>query len=890
MLQPEDTSIPWHSRPTMDVLHSLRTDPARGLATAEAAERLGREGPNVLAPRREEPWWEELFESLREPLQLLLVAVGAIYALLGEIEDAITIFAVIITVSAVEVVNELRAKRAIAALSSLAAPVATVVRGGAPVEVPASKVVTGDLVLLGPGHRVPADLRLVETAALRIDESALTGESAPVAKEAEAAVPADAELGDRHTIAHAGTLVTAGKGRGVVVAIGSGTGLGRIAGLAQEAREPRTPLQRSLRELAGWLLWVALGFSVLVPALGVLVASRPAQEMLLTGLTLAFATIPEELPILITIVLGIGAYRLTRRNAIVKRLRAAETLGSVSVVATDKTGTLTLNRMRVAEVVIDGTERSPGSPGPTSMTTRLLEVGALANDAQLARSEGRLELIGDPTETALLAAADEEGLDVEMLRSHVRVLEEFPFDDVRKRMSVVIEREDIRSLAMKGAPESVLPLCTAVRHNGHDEPLHEAGRGGWQQRADAMAARGLRVLALAERALATDEPAALPADRAEQGLVLLGLVGLEDPPRPEAREAVHTLQAAGLRVLMLTGDHPATARAIAERVGIDVSSMVRGRELDALPGAALAELVRSTSVFARIAPEHKLRIVRALQAQGEVVAVTGDGVNDAPALREAAIGVAMGKAGTDVARESADLVLGDDNFATVTAAVRAGRSLYANLRKAVRYYLAAKVALVSASLVAVLLRLPVPFEPVQIIVMELFMDLGASVTFVAEPAEEDVMAQPPRNPRRPFMDTSMQLGILAGGLSLGAAVLITYLWAWNQGSGAVGAQTAAFAAWMVGHLALAAHMRAERQPLLRTSPMTNRPFLLWVGSALGLLLLGLAVPFFQARLHLQALSPETWAVVLVASLLCPAWWEVVKWVQLRRRFYEAPLI
>jgi P-type Ca2+ transporter type 2C len=383
-------SAPWHAMPAGEAFSALQSDLAHGLAPPEAAARLARCGANVRWPRVEEPWWKEVLESLGEPLQLLLLAVAAAYFLLGEVEDAITILVVILAVSGIEVINELSAKRAVAALSSLSAPAATVVRGGEPVEVPASQVVPGDVALLGPGDRVPADLRLVDTAALRIDESSLTGESVPVAKNAEVVLAPAAELGDRCTMAYAGTLVTAGKDRSVVVATGPATELGRIAGLVAQAREPRTPFQHAMRQLSSWLVWVAIGFSPLVPALGVLVADRPLHEMLLVGLTLAFATIPEELPILIMIVLGLGAYRLAQRHAIVKHLRAAETLGSVSVVATDKTGTLTENRMRVTAVLADAHERTFAEAAETTTGRRLLEIGVLANDAHIARANGRV--------------------------------------------------------------------------------------------------------------------------------------------------------------------------------------------------------------------------------------------------------------------------------------------------------------------------------------------------------------------------------------------------------------------------------------------------------------------------------------------------------------------
>jgi len=866
----------WHANPRDSVLAELSTEPSLGLSTAEAQARAGRFGANALRAPKQEPWWEEALESIREPLQLLLLAIGIVYFLIGEIEDAITIVIVIVAVTVVEVATELRAKRAVAALSALGAPTTTVIRDARPTKVSTVELVPGDIVLLAPGDRLPADLRLLETAVLRVDESSLTGESVPVAKDGSVAIAVDAEFGDRRTMAYAGSLVTAGKGTGVVVATGPATELGRIAGLMDEVREQPTPLQRAMRELSGWLVWVALGLSVLVPLLGVALAGLPVQEMVLTGLTLAFATIPEELPILITIVLGIGSFKLARRGAIVKRLAAAETLGSVSVVATDKTGTLTENRMRLAEMLVDGRAVSPDQAIATPDVRRLLEIGVLASDAQMTRTDGHMEFIGDPTETALLVAAQDAGLSVEGIRSSVNVLKEHPFDDDRKRMSVIVDRDGQRLLLLKGAPEAVLADSVATARQGRTQPLDSTERAGLQASADAMAVRGLRVLALAERTLATNEPTDRTAAEAETDLTVIGLIGLEDPPRSEAPEAVRSLKAAGIRVLMLTGDHPTTAAAIAERVGIDGGQAIRGRDLDGLSDEALASLAATTSVFARITPEHKLRVVRALQSQGEIVAVTGDGVNDAPALREAAIGVAMGQKGTDVAREAADIVLADDNLATITAAVRAGRTLYANLRKAVRFYLAVKVALVSASLAAVVLHLPVPFEPVQIILMELFMDIGASTTFVSEPPEEDVMAHPPRDPRRPFMDHSMQFGILAGGLSLGAAVLVAYLFAWSQGLNQVQAQTAAFATWMLGHVVLAAHMRAERTSVIRTIG-SNRAYLIWAASAILIVVAGLAVPFLQERLHLEALPTSVWVVVIAAAVVLPSWWEPWKW-------------
>lgn len=882
-LNSQATASKWHTFSAQATAHQLETSSDSGLTSQDASNRLLRNGPNTLEKHDEEPWWEEAIESLTEPLQLLLIVVAAAYFWLGETEDALTILAVILTVAAIEVFSELRAKRAIAALSRLSAPNATVIRDGKAAEVSTREVVIGDLVLLAAGDRVPADVRLTESVALRVDESGITGESVPVLKRADVEIAKEADLGDRTNMAYAGTLIAAGKGRGIVVATGAESELGRIAGLVSTAREPRTPLQQALNQLSKWLLWVAIGFSLLVPLLGVWIAGQPMKDMILVGLTLAFATIPEELPILITIVLGLGAYRLSQRHAIVRRLRAAETLGSVSVVATDKTGTLTENQMRLVEVFFDGKPLSAADATSSPCGRRMLVLSVIANDAQTAHDNISYEFIGDPTETALLRAAQDNGLDTMQIRRSLPVIEEYPFTSERVRMSVLFTENGAAALAAKGSPESILEVCSSVRIGDSitemDPAMHESVR----TQAEAMAGRGLRVLAIAERTGLRLDSAALSAADMERDMAFIGLVGLQDPPRPEVRGAIEALKTAGVRVLMVTGDHPATAKAIANQVGIDASSsVIRGADLDQADDTRLFDLAKRMSVFARIAPEHKLRVVRALQSSGEVVAVTGDGVNDAPALREAAIGVAMGRKGTDVARESADVILADDNFATVTEAVRTGRVLFANLHKAVRYYLAAKVALVTASLAAVLLKLPIPFEPVQIIVMELFMDLGASVTFVSEPAERDVMNQPPRKPNHPFMDRVMLQGIAFGGLSLGAAVLLPYLGIRQWGGDIMQAQTAAFAAWMIGHVVLAAHMRSEREPLLSMNFFSNRAFVIWAATAIALVVIATSLPALQQRLHMSSLTRTMWWMVVGAALLLPSWWEPWKWWHARQ--------
>lgn len=835
---------------------SLKTDCRAGLDDAEAASRLAQHGPNRLTIAKKEPWWREALEELTEPMILLLLAVGVVYAVLGEFRDAMTILVIIVAVLAIELTNEARAKGAIAALRRLAAPTAPVIRGGQPVDVRVSDIVPGDVVRLSPGERVPADLRLVDTAGLQIDESSLTGESAPASKNAAVVLSPETVLADRQNMAFAGTLVTSGRGLGVVVGTGMQTELGRIAGMVAEAREPRTPLQQHMRQLSAWLVWVALGFSLLVPLLGWL-AGLPLRDMVLTGLTLAFATIPEELPILITMVLGLGGYRLARQNAVAKRLKAIETLGAVTVIATDKTGTLTQNRMTVTAIETAAGRITPGVDDGGDAARLLWETAVLANNATSVVVHQAEHLSGDPTETALLAAAGTAGLSVGEIRAAALLLTEYPFDADRKMMATVHRLDEGIRVSAKGAPESILSCCDRWLRGQHAEPLNEETRRYLLARAEHMATEGLRVLGFAYR---TCDLAPSGQSEAETGLVFLGVAGLIDPPRPEVRAAVDTLRSAGIRVVMLTGDHPETARAIAQQVGIE-----------------------QAAIFARIAPEHKLSIVRALQEQGELVAVTGDGVNDAPALKEAAVGMAMGVSGTDVAKEAADIVLADDNFATMANAVHEGRRLYANLRKAVRYYLAAKVALVLASLVAVLFRVPLPFAPIQIILTELFMDLGAALAFTVERAESNLMAHPPRDQRTPFLDRSMQAGILGGGLSLATAVMAAYLYGWYQGNGLAHAQTLAFVTWMIGHLVLALHMRTEREPVSRLGVWTNRALLGWAGVAVLFTLSAVFLPGLRPLVRTASLSASDWAVVMAAGLFSPVWMELSKWWRWRAK-------
>ena len=809
-----------------------------GLSEAEAAARLRRHGPNRLHERKPEPLWEELLEELAEPMILLLLGTGVLYALWGEAGDAVTILVVVVALVAVEVVGERRAELAVAALRQLAEPTAALRRDGRVREAPREEVVPGDVVLLGAGRRVPADARLIAAHGLAVDESALTGESVPVPK-------------DPGAVAFSGTLVTHGRGEAEVVATGDATELGRLARRAREAKPPPTPMDRAMRELSRSLLGCAIAISVTVPLLAWVLRGGAVRPLILTGLALAFAMIPEEMPIILALTLALGARRLARQNAIVRRMDAVETLGTLTAIATDKTGTLTENRLEVARLVAPGGE------------ARLLEAAALT------------AVPLDPIDDALVREAGEAGLDADALLHAPRRME-FAFDRSRRLSTVIVETASGGRVVVKGAPEAVAARATTVLTASGTGAMSDENRQALLTEADALARDGLRVLAVAEKPAG---PGPLTRDEAESGVTWLGLVGLHDPPREEARAALQACHAAGIRVLMVTGDHPKTAAAVAAAVGLDSGKVLTGEELDGLTDEEMLATLAGAAAVARATPEHKLRIVTAWQAAGERVAVTGDGVNDAPALAAADVGIAMGRGGTDVAREASDVVLADDDFATIVRAVGEGRVLFTNLRKAVRYYLACKAALAAVVLLSVLLGLSVPFAPVQIIVMELFMDLAASAAFVAEPGEGGFMGRPPRDPRARFLDRAMVASIFTSAAGLFAAVSAAYLWSWPHGE--THARTVAFVTWLLGHVALAFSLRRERERFTWRGLATNRVMVTWGLWTAAFALLAVRVPALRAALKTAPLAAADWAVAVAAVAGGVA---LVEWAKRHGRF------
>ncbi len=864
----------WHSKKTQELIDESGVNPEKGLTDQEAANRLNQFGKNSLIKERQIRFLDIFKEEVTEPMILLLLAIGVLYTVLGFVTgdgflDAITIITIIILLVLAEVYNEYRAKRSISALRQLAPPTAQVLRNGQTVTVQTADLVPGDVLLLKVGQRVSADARLIEAYGLEVDESSLTGESFPVLKDATAVLASDTPITDQTNMVFTGTVITRGHAKALVTATGVTTELGKIAGITQAAKEPKTALQIAMKHLSKTLVWVALFFSILIPLLSYLRGLQPdPANAVLYGLSLAFVVIPEELPIIITMVLGVGSYALSRKGAIVKRLRAAETLGNVTVIATDKTGTITESKMRIDHLYFDGTITGTGAfreNQKAALRTALLASDGIKPDSTV---------LGNPMAQAVLERLKIDGVDAATVAKGWVLKDELSFDVKRKLASYIYQYGNSNIALSSGAPENLLANSAKILLRGEETQLTDAIRAEVLQAMTRMARAGERLLAFGYHRIHADQTGN-KAD-IERDIVFVGIVGFIDPPRPEVRGAIRTCQEAGIKVVMITGDHPETAKAIAGQVGINSSNVLTGPQIARMPDESLKDALKRTYVFARVTPEDKLRLVKLLRENGEIVAVTGDGINDAPALKEAHIGIAMGIRGTDVAKEAADMILTDDDFATIETAVSLGRKLYSNLRKGVRYYLACKVALVSIFLVPIILGIPLPFAPIQIIVLELFMDLAASATFVAEPAEKGSMKKPPADPQEKFMNQSMTRGIYKGAISLFTAVTAMYLFTFFTTQNVPYAQTVAFATWMFGHIFLAFNFRSEQTPLLKEGVFSNKMMLLWALLAVVVLVVSTTLPTVQDALHITSLELNYWILLIVVSFVATFWMELAK--------------
>ncbi|MEC5181009.1 cation-translocating P-type ATPase [Arthrobacter sp. CG_A4] len=889
----EHSSADWHGREVTAVTAELGTNATVGLDEQVAIGRLGEFGYNELEERAGRSVWKILWEQVSSILIVILVVAAGLAAALGKAIDASAILAIVVLFVVLGVVQEYRAQKAIAALKQMAAPLVRVVRDGQVRELSARELVPGDLVRLETGSVIPADVRIVESVNLRTQEAALTGESEPVDKTVVAIHGVDIPLGDRTNLAFLGTSVTYGRGSAVVVATGMTTELGRIADLIQDVAQEPTLLQKRLDKLAKLLAAVAVVIAVIVFLSG-LIRGEETSLILLTAVSLAVAIVPEGLPAVLTFTLALGAQRMLVRRALVRRLAAVETLGSVTVICSDKTGTLTENRMTVTvlETPHGSFDLAAGkTPELNDDAHVLLAAAALCNDAVLDRRSGHPEAVGDPTEGALVIAADRFALRKEDLDSGLPRVGEVPFDSTRKRMTtmhgtpqggsgvldmLVTVADGAPLLAVvKGAGDGIPDLCNRIVHDGGIRLLDDAARRRLHSSIERMAENGLRVLAVAARGL-TDVPSDGQAEEVERDLVLLGLVGMVDPPRSEARDAIARCATAGIRPIMITGDHPRTARAIAVDLGMAApdSPTLTGRELEQMDSDALRAAVRITSVFARVSPEHKLRIVEALQANGEVVAMTGDGVNDAPALKKADIGVAMGS-GTDVAKEAAEVVLLDDNFATIVAAVEEGRVVYDNVRRFVGFSISGNFAKVLIVAIPPLFGLPLYLLPIMILWSNLLTDGLLGLGMGVEKAERDTMRRPPYSPTESILSRGIGIQIAWLGPVIGVA-LIAVGWAvWNNSGGGGGSitpeaeallATIVFTSLAFIQLARALASRSFVEPVWRTGLRGNRVL---VGMILVALVLQLGVvylPFAQDIFGTVPLSPAELAAGVLLAL------------------------
>ena len=867
----------WHGLDVPQVAKQFDCDPQHGLSEAEAAQRLARHGPNALQEKPPRSPWRMFAAQFADFMIMVLIAAAVVSGLVGDVKDTLTIAVIVLLNALIGFVQEFRAERAMAALKHMTESNARVVRDGAHLTIPASEVVPGDLVLLEAGSLVPADLRLVETVQLKVDESLLTGESATVEKHVHA-LDTELSLAERGNMAYKGTSASYGRGRGIAIATGMATELGKIAALLEQDGESRTPLQKRLATFGRHLGIAILVICVIVFAAGLL-RGEPVVLMFLTAVSLAVAAIPEALPAVVTISLALGARKMVRRHALIRRLPAVETLGSVTYICTDKTGTLTQNKMHVEEIFCDNRtshawrDMVGDEPWPALLTAL-----ALSNDAQRSHHD---KLIGDPTETALYQAALDADFDKTKLEETAPRSMELPFDSERKRMTTLHRQADGFIAYTKGAPESVLPQCHTMLSASGEVSLP---RKEILATAEHMAAEGLRVLAVAQRHW-PELPQDAEAHTVESKLVFLGLAGLMDPPRREAHHAVELCQSAGITPVMITGDHPATARAIAARIGIaDDEAVLTGAELAQLDEETFRERVADTRIYARVDPAQKIRIVEALQARGEFVAMTGDGVNDAPAIKRADIGIAMGKEGTDVAREASSLVLLDDNFATIVSAVREGWRIYDNIRKFIKYTMTSNSGEVLTIFLAPFLGLPIPLLPIHILWINLVTDGLPGLALTAEPAEKGVMARPPRAPTESVFAHGMWQHIIWVGFTMAAVSLLTQAWAIHTGTSHW--QTMVFTVLTLSQMGHVLAIRSERDSLFQQGLLSNLPLLGAVALTFALQLATIYVPALHAIFRTEALSLSELVLCLALSGVVFFCVEIEKALVRRRLLYR----
>ncbi len=886
----------WHTQTTEQTFAELKSQPS-GLSQAEAAARALQYGANeIQAAKRISPW-EILLEQFKNVLILILLGATALSLFLGHGIESIAIAVIVLFAVLLGFIQEYRAERAIEALRQMAAPTASVLRNGAEVKIPARDLAPGDVILLHTGDRMPADARLLEAVNLQIEEAALTGESVAVEKHIEPLPINELTVGDRKNMVYAGTAATYGRGKALVVATGMQTEFGKIAQLLQTVEATRTPLQQNLDKVGTALARAAFVVVAIIVALG-LFRGQPFVEMLIFGIALAVAVVPEALPAVVTISLAIGVQKMVKRNALIRRLPAVETLGSTSVICSDKTGTLTKDEMTVRKIFaagqlfkVSGAGYSPvgefslNGSGPTAPTTglqKLLIAATLASDTHLVgdadnESGSEWTIKGDPTEGALIVAAAKAGLQKESLDSEYPRVQEIPFSSETKRMTTLHKTNGNLTAYAKGAPEMILESCDWHLTADGVKPLDDVGRNQALAMAHEMAGEALRVLAISSKPGVTLETA-------QTSMTFLGLAGMIDPPRPEAKNAIAICEQAGIRTVMITGDHPVTAQAVARELGLlKTGRVVTGAELEAMTDEQFQREVETIEVYARVSPSHKLRVVTALQANGHIVAMTGDGVNDAPSLKKADIGIAMGITGTDVSKEAAAMMLTDDNFASIVAAVEEGRGVFDNIKKYLMYLLSSNIGEIGLMAGSVLLGLPLPLTAVQILYVNLATDGLPALALAVDPPEQGLMKRKPRNPRTGIFTRPVVSLMVAGGIWSTIINLGLFIWATNSGRSQVEAMTMTFVSLVLIQFFKAYNFRSDRNSVFH-KPFANK----WLNTAIiweiGLLLLIIYLPALHEPFNTFSLPLVDWLIVLGLSLTISPVLELVKWMERRGWF------
>lgn len=865
----------WYNRDIKDIVAELDSDIHQGLNDTKVEERLEKFGYNEIQEKKRKTLAEMFFEQFKDFMVIILLIAAVISFISHERADAIIILAIVVLNAILGVVQESRAEKSLEALKKLSAPNAKVRRNARVAVVPAKELVPGDIIYLEAGDFVPADARLIEAANLKVEESALTGESVPVEKNAEKINEKNIPLGDRKNMVASGSVVTYGRGSAIVVATGMDTEVGKIAGMILAGEEAATPLQQKLARLGKVLGIIALAICAVIFGLGV-VQGRDIFDMFLTAVSLAVAAIPEGLPAIVTIVLAVGVQRMVKKHAIIRKLPAVETLGSASVICSDKTGTLTQNKMTVVELAAAYKTwdlNSEINAEDKAVVSIILEMAALCNDSKLERVDDEWDAVGDPTETALVIAAAKQGKNKHQLEEAMPRVKEVPFDSDRKLMTTIHKIEEGYRVITKGAPDVLLDRCTSVWISEDIVNKDEQQIRSIEKANSSMADKALRVLGVAFKDIKT-LPGEINTDTVENNLTFVGLIGMIDPPREEATEAVHLCKKAGIKPVMITGDHKATAVAIAKKLGIlqNDSEAITGAELDELDQEFLNQHVDRYSVYARVSPEHKVKIVKAWQSKGQIVAMTGDGVNDAPALKSANIGCAMGITGTDVAKGAAHMVLTDDNFATIVEAVREGRGIFENIQKSIQFLLSCNIGEIITLFIAMLLNWDSPLLPIHILWVNLVTDSLPALALGIEPVEKDIMNRPPRDPDKGIFANGLATiiglqGIMIGGLTLAAFAIGQRVL--SAGAGAeeslVIGRTMAFATLAISQLVHAFNVRSHNS-LFKVGLFTNR---FMVGAFVLSFLLQLSVitvPVLSSIFKVTMLNGSQWLVVIGLSV------------------------